>query len=202
MYSLKLKLNNLLILACLLLISASAGCSHKESSVAPNTTVPASTPLAQQPNPSPSAEPKHLVAYVLPSKDGHSTSMQDANGLVAVPLNATGSNPATAAMNALIGGTDSPLPSGTKLLSLKIDNSSKTATVDFSKQFQTNFKGGESNEAQAVNSVLQTLGQFPNIHQVQFLVAGHKIDSLGGNVELDQPLPTPQQSNQIASSSN
>ena len=65
----------------------------------------------------------------------------------------------------------------------------KLATVDLSKEFKDNFSGGSTAEALAINSVTATLGQFPGVKKVQFLVEGQKIDSLGGGQELTDPLP-------------
>jgi spore germination protein GerM len=181
-----------------------AGCSHNSSSTTTPVAVAPVVNHASTPTQSAQANPKHVVVYVLASKDVSNSGAPDANGLVAMPLKQTASDndPATAAIQALISGSNSPLPSGTRLLNLTVDHASKIATVDFSKQFQTNFQGGETHEAQSVNSVLETLGQFPDVRQVQFLVEGHKIDSLGGNVELDEPLPTPDQNQQIALSTS
>jgi germination protein M len=102
------------------------------------------------------------------------------------------SNPQEAerALNAMADeGENSPLPKGTKALSVTFDK--ELATVDFNEDFQKNFTGGDENEALTLNAVLATVGQFPGVKQVQILVAGQKIDSLGGNQSLDAPLPIP-----------
>ena len=63
------------------------------------------------------------------------------------------------------------------------------ATVDLSGEFKANFKGGDSGEAVVLNALISTLGQFDSVKSVQILVDGKKIDSLGGNQALDEPLP-------------
>jgi spore germination protein GerM len=184
-----------------IVIGLIAGCSH-QSAPAQNPSQGAPGQVGVAPNQGAPQEPAKIMVYVLAPKTAAGQSAADPNGLVAEPLPGSNhlSNPATAAIEALTTGTNSPLPSGTKLLALTVDPTSRLATVNFSKQFQTNFLGGETREAQSVDSVLETLGQFPDVRNVQFLVAGRKIDSLGGTLELDQPLPTPSSGLQIASS--
>jgi spore germination protein GerM len=97
---------------------------------------------------------------------------------------------AVRALNAMADeGENSPLPKGTKALSVTFEND--LATVDFNEAFQKNFAGGDENEALALNAVYGTLGQFPGVKQVQILVDGQKIDSLGGNQPLTDPQPVP-----------
>jgi len=95
-------------------------------------------------------------------------------------------SPAKSVLQSLIDTSNSPLPIGTRLLSVKI--ASGLATVDFSGEFQKNFHGGDEQEAQVVNSILMTLGQFHSVDRVQFLVDGAAIDSLGGHFELTDPV--------------
>jgi hypothetical protein len=151
-----------------------AGCSHKTPTVAP--------PVAAQ---TPKPFDGHATIYELapPGKPA------DENGLVSVPITVSpkSSDPARDAMDALIGDPHSPIPHGTKLIGLTINDG--IATVNFSKQFQDNFAGGDTREAAVLESVLQTLGQFSSIQNVQFLVEGQKISSLGGTQDLTEPLP-------------
>lgn len=116
-------------------------------------------------------------------------SGSDANGLVPVRVRmpAGAQDPARIAIDTLASMHESPLPRGTRLRSLKLDNAG-TATLDFSSKFVDNFPGGDAREAQVVGSILQTMGQFPSVHTVQLLVDGKKIESLGGNLSLDEPL--------------
>jgi spore germination protein GerM len=117
--------------------------------------------------------------------------MADENGLipvsVVIPIDSKA--PAKDAINHLITADGSPIPDGTELLGIKIDDTSGLATVDFSEEFVRNFKGGDKVEAQIINSVRATLGQFGNVQSVQLLVAGKKIAQLGGTIELSDPLP-------------
>ena len=95
--------------------------------------------------------------------------------------------PAQDALNALAARPDSPLPSGTKLLSVRIV--SGLATADFSRELRDNFTGGDSGETRTVNAILSTLGRFPTVSRVQLLVEGKPVDSLGGLLSLSDPLP-------------
>ncbi len=95
--------------------------------------------------------------------------------------------PAQEALTALAVQPDSPLPSGTKLLSIRIADG--LATANFSHELRDNFTGGDSGETHTVNAILRTLGQFPTISRVQILVEGKPVDSLGGLLSLSDPLP-------------
>ncbi len=124
--------------------------------------------------------PKTGVIYLVSDSGG------DDNNLVAhtIPL-AHSQSPARDALQALIDADHSPLPDGTALRSIKIADG--LATVDFSREFQSHFHGSETQEAQTVNSVLRTLGQFDAIERVQFLVDGKSIDALS-QLPLSGPL--------------
>lgn len=168
----------------------SLGCHHQPPS--PGATVrepqPAVTPPAVAPttgDDSPAATVKPPkgggVIYTVRSKGG------DANDLAPRPAHLARSlNPARDAVKELIRADGSPIPSGTALRGIKIEDG--LATVDFSDAFQTNFHGSDTEEAQTVNSVLRTLGQFPTIERVQFLIEGKPIEALS-QLPLNEPLP-------------
>ena len=99
----------------------------------------------------------------------------------------TAPDPARQALTELAARPDSPLPAGTRVRSVNIQDG--LATVDFSRELKDNFHGGDTQEAAAVNSILKTMGRFPTVDRVQILVAGRRIDSLGGLITLDDPLP-------------
>jgi hypothetical protein len=145
------------------------------------------SPVAGLPGPSvspasPPAQPQTLRIFTVAENGGG-----DANDLKPETVAFDGgTQPARFAINSLIQAKDSPLPQGTSLRSIKIDDG--LATVDFSKALQANFHGSDTQEAQAVNSILMTLGQFPSIRQVQILVDGSAIDSLGGHFDISGPL--------------
>jgi spore germination protein GerM len=94
-----------------------------------------------------------------------------------------------AAMDYLLkyAGTDKcAIPAGTRLKSLEIGDG--IATVNLSKQFVDNFAGGSQDEMLAVNAIVQTVAQFGEVKKVVILVDGKKIPTLGGHLELDEPI--------------
>lgn len=107
--------------------------------------------------------------------------------LAAPPVAAASNTPAQDALAALSAQANSPLPTGTRLLSINLANG--LATVDFSRELKTNFTGGDTQGIRTVSAVLRTLGQFPTVDRVQFLVDGHPVDTLGGMLSLSDPLP-------------
>jgi spore germination protein GerM len=95
-------------------------------------------------------------------------------------------SPAQDSINNLIAARHSPLPVGTRLESISIADG--TATLDFSHELKDNFHGGDTDEANAVNGILKTMGQFPAVSRVQILVAGRPVESLGGMLVISEPL--------------
>lgn len=91
------------------------------------------------------------------------------------------------ALRILTTKADRPLPSGTRLLSVRVLNG--LAVADFSRELKANFLGGDSQEVAAVNAVLRVLGRYPEIRRAQILMAGRPLDSLGGLLVLSGPLP-------------
>lgn len=165
------------------LLLAAAGCSHHEGN-GPSSPLAPSTPAPQ----AVSQAPKTITIYRLAQNEDQAKEAPNHVGLVPVSIPAPdGQSPEQAALSRLADQPDSPLPKGTKVLAVTVDNG--LATADFSSEFKKNFTGGDTEEAQVIDSVLQTLGQYPNISNVQFLVDGQKIDSLGGTQDLGEPLP-------------
>jgi len=158
-----------------------AGCGHHTHLGVVRTESPVSAPEAPPADTRPPFTPQKTGVIYTVSQNGG-----DDNNLVAhtVPL-AHSQSPARDALQALIHADNSPIPDGTTLRSIKIADG--LATVDMSGEFQSHFHGSETEEAQTVNSVLRTLGQFPSIDRVQFLVDGKAIDALS-QLPLSGPL--------------
>lgn len=98
-------------------------------------------------------------------------------------------DPAEAALVALIeqgdqGDLANPVPKGTRLLGFKV--SKGLATVDLSREFRDNFTGGSEAEGLTIGAILRTLAQFPEIKEVQFLIEGKPLDTLG-HLDLSGP---------------
>jgi len=152
--------------------------THHTGRIAPPPPVNITTnPPSNNANPN----PKEATIYTVDEAHGDTNALAPVKVPVADPR-----SPAKSVLQSLIETSNSPLPVGTRLLSVKI--AAGLATVDFSGEFQKNFHGGDEQEAQAVNSVLMTLGQFHSVDRVQFLVDGTAIDSLGGHFELGDPV--------------
>ena len=97
----------------------------------------------------------------------------------------------TAAMESLLEGTTEKgqtniIPKQAKLRSVKVENG--TATVDFTGDLSKNFVGGSTGETMLVGSIVDTLTEFPEVKKVQILIDGKKVESLGGHMDLSQPL--------------
>lgn len=78
------------------------------------------------------------------------------------------------------------LPSGTELLSLKIEEG--LATLNFNKALMKNHWGGSETEQITVQSITRTLTAFPGIDRVKLLIEGQPIDSIAGHILLEYPL--------------
>lgn len=83
-------------------------------------------------------------------------------------------------------GLQKPLPKGTALISASVKDD--VATIDLSTEFQKNFGGGSAGEQMTMYSIVNTLTTLPNVHSVQFLLDGKKVDGILGNLDTSAPL--------------
>ncbi|OCL25375.1 spore gernimation protein [Orenia metallireducens] len=83
-------------------------------------------------------------------------------------------------------GLEMTIPTQTKLLGIELKG--RTATVDFSKEIQTNHWGGSTGETVTVYSIVNTLTALDGVDKVQILVEGSKVQTLVGHLELEEPL--------------
>ena len=63
-----------------------------------------------------------------------------------------------------------------------------TAIVDLDGSIVKGFVGGSTGEEFLVNSVVDTLTEFNEINQVQFLIDGQKVETLSGHMDLSEPI--------------
>ena len=160
-----------------------------QSNDTPSGGILPSLPPQQQGDAGTAANPQKLFTYTVATNDNGS-HLEKKSFFAPDGSNLTNEQTAVLMLDAMAGeGDEAPLPRGTKATSVTFEND--LATVDFNPAFQKNFTGGDENEALTLNAVLATLGQFPGVNQVQILVGGQKIDSLGGNQSLTEPLPIP-----------
>ncbi len=114
-----------------------------------------------------------------------------AERLVAVTRELPGEAPARAALEALLSGEvpegcERPLPEGTKLRGVTIKQG--TATADFSEELASHFQGGSDNEGVVVYAIVNTLNSLPTVEKTQITVGGRKLDTLGGHLDIGEPL--------------
>jgi spore germination protein GerM len=175
-----------LLMMGLLLIT---GC--KESTAMLQNNMQIKTPAAgaqNQPAATKAAEPTlnkmmYLATY---------QATRDGRYLVKVmhkmPVNST---PAKTALELLVAGKDGPklisvVPPGTKVLGLTIKD--HIAYANFNNALVKNNSGGSTEEMLLVGAIVDTLTEFSDIHQVQILVDGKKIDTINGHMDVSIPL--------------
>ena len=80
------------------------------------------------------------------------------------------------------------LPAGTTLLHVYLDDRG-LLTLDLSRAFQQNFRGGSAAENLVIGSLVRTIaGSFPEVRQILIVCGGNPLTSLGGHLPLDRPL--------------
>lgn len=151
-----------------------------------------STPQEAVQEPEPAAVPPSTTAklyFVSIGNDGTVSRQESVRTLQKTD------SPLTTAIMALLTGPNleetghgymSLIPEGTRLLSAKVSN--KTATLNFSEDFEFNRYGVEGYIGQLMQ-VVYTATAFPTVDNVQFLVEGQKKDYIGSEgVWIGSPL--------------
>jgi spore germination protein GerM len=82
-------------------------------------------------------------------------------------------------------GLESFIPQNSRILSVRIEGN--TALISFNEEFQYNPLGREGGEAQ-LRQIVWTATEFPNIHNVQILINGKKVDFLGEHINVADPI--------------
>lgn len=77
------------------------------------------------------------------------------------------------------------MPVSAKLISLKIEDG--VAYANFNTNLRR-FGGGSANELLLVAEIVNTLTEFPEIRAVQILIEGKKVETLGGHLDISEPL--------------
>jgi spore germination protein GerM len=81
----------------------------------------------------------------------------------------------------------SPLPQGTKLNSIFINGN--IVIINLSKEFVNNFSGGVDAEILAIYSIVNSiLDNVNSVDSVQFLIEGERLMTLGGHIDIENPL--------------
>ena len=173
----------LAVLAAVSVLALAAGCSDEQKGASSSA---AQTEQMQDQEKSAAAEPKELMVNVYyPRSDG--------TGLVAVrrTVSTEKDDKYTAAMKSLLTGTKEKgqtnvFPKKAKLRSIVVKDG--IATVDFSKELQTNFSGGSTGEEMLIGSIVNTLTDFPEVQKVSILIDGSAVETLSGHMDLSEPL--------------
>ena len=173
----------LAVLAAVSVLALAAGCSDEQKGA---SSPAAQTEKMQDQEKSAAAEPKELMVNVYcPRSDG--------TGLVAVrrTVSTEKDDKYTAAMKSLLTGTKEKgqtnvFPKKAKLRSVVVKDG--IATVDFSKELQTNFSGGSTGEEMLIGSIVNTLTDFPEVQKVSILIDGSAVETLSGHMDLSEPL--------------
>ncbi|MDR0638854.1 MAG: GerMN domain-containing protein [Spirochaetaceae bacterium] len=104
------------------------------------------------------------------------------------------STPLLDTINVLLAGTTAAeeargittlIPPATVLIDAAIRGN--TAVLNFNENFMFNNYGAEGYLAQ-LRQIIWTATEFPSVKNVQFLIEGQRIDFLGDNIRLDQPI--------------
>jgi hypothetical protein len=82
-------------------------------------------------------------------------------------------------------GITTLIPEGTVLINAAMRGS--TAVLNFNENFMFNSYGAEGYLAQ-LRQIIWTATEFPSVRNVQFLVEGQRVNFLGDNIRLDQPI--------------
>lgn len=77
-------------------------------------------------------------------------------------------------------------PEGTRLLDINIRSTDQVCIVDLSPEARK--LTSKEQEEMLVYAVADTLGQFPGIKEVSFLINGERVDTLAGYVDLSRPV--------------
>ena len=173
----------LAVLAAVSVLALAVGCSDEQKGA---SSPAAQTEQMQDQEKSAAAEPKELMVNVYyPRSDG--------TGLVAVrrTVSTEKDDKYTAAMKSLLTGTKEKgqtnvFPKKAKLRSVVVKDG--IATVDFSKELQTNFSGGSTGEEMLIGSIVNTLTDFPEVQKVSILIDGSAVETLSGHMDLSEPL--------------
>ena len=151
---------------CLTLLSS--GCHRPISGPSPTVSTP------------PAPREKATVYVVNPKAKGSDNALLPRTVTLKTPQ-----TPVRAAVDALLAAPGSPMPKGTALRGLTLDNG--VATLDFSES-PVDETGGEGHQTDALTALGRTLGQFPEIKSYQIQVKGTPVTTFG-EFTTDGPIP-------------
>ncbi|MDR3566053.1 MAG: GerMN domain-containing protein [Negativicutes bacterium] len=180
------QMKKILLVALLALTTLAAGCSPTTPSTAPPGTE-ADKEQAASLAPG-TADTMRLTVYYATAD-----AMYLAPEVRVVPKTP---HPAQSALELLLQdpkghGLVKVLPEGTKVRGITIKD--HVAFVDFNDKLIKNNGGGSASEILTVGAIVNTLTEFPEIHKVQIMVEGKKVDTLSGHMDTSEPLSRSEQ---------
>lgn len=78
------------------------------------------------------------------------------------------------------------MPEETRVISLQLEDD--ILYINFSEELITNHRGGSSSELMTIYGLVNTMTEIPEIDQIQILVAGRKVGTIAGHVDVLEPL--------------
>ena len=169
----------------------------------PPPTAPPAPPLTPSPPVSPPTVPPPAAPPVQPPMETRDRAVyfmqldSEDNILHPVKVNRklkVSSSPLHDSLEALLAGPtadekrrgmESFLPQGSKILSVQIRGN--TAFIDFNDEFQFNPLVREGVQAQ-LKQVVWTATEFPNVHDVQILIEGKRVDFISDGIDIGFPI--------------
>ena len=160
----------------------------------PQERIPEQTPVPSTPPVSPPverpAETLNRSIYFLQARDDMDLVMARAERT----FRTASSSPLHDSLNALLAGPTAEeinrgfmhfIPPDTRIISVQI--SEHTAYINLNDEFQYSIHGREGYDAQ-IKQIVWTATEFPNIHAVQLLIEGRRVDFLSEGVRIWNPI--------------
>ena len=87
-----------------------------------------------------------------------------------------------------VSGAVSAFPQGTRAMSAFFNPDDNSVVLDFSEELVTRHPGGTTAELATLTSILRTVAlNFPDTRSCIILVDGSQVETLAGNLTMDQP---------------
>lgn len=170
----------LLVVLCLLVVTALTGCNSSGK----NKQKQGDDPTNQQPK-------LATVEVVLYFSDDQAMYLVPEKRNISIEQGASDEVLAASIIEELIAGPKNKelyatIPAEAKILSVKIKDG--VASTDFSEELQSKHWGGSAGEGMTLNSIANTLTELDSIDKVQLLIEGKKVESLAGHADTTVPL--------------
>lgn len=180
-----------LLAAAVLLDCASPGSPSRESAPAAGRVDPAATDAG--PHASPEVDPMaHVTVTVYFPAAGGEGLVGETREIfqTAAPGDRAKQVIADLIEGPLTEGALRALPAGTQLRQVYVIDAEGVAWLDFTAELKESLSGGSLQELLTVYAIVNSVVlNVPEIQRVGFLINGQPTESLGGHMDLSQPLP-------------